>query len=66
MTRESGDDEGEKIEALRDGFQSAISSAPEPVKIHDVIRQDGERELDRSISALAWSPSPPWRPCPAC
>ena len=55
MTRESGDDEGEKIEALRDGFQSAISSAPEPVKIHDIIRQDGERELDRSISALAWS-----------
>ena len=59
MTRQGGDGDGGggdgQVEALRDGFQSAISSAPEPVKIHDIIRRDGERELDRSISALAWS-----------
>ncbi len=42
-------------EALQDGLQTAISSAPEPVKIHDIIRADGERELERSISALGWS-----------
>ena len=63
MTRNRGDEDGEGegqssgtgADTLSDTFQTAISSAPEPVKIHDIIRHDGERELDRSISALAWS-----------
>lgn len=59
MTHDSGDESdgeaGPGRESLRDDLQRAISSAPEPVAIHDIIRRDGERELDRSISALAWS-----------
>jgi formate/nitrite transporter FocA (FNT family) len=47
--------EDEAREELQDTFQAAISSAPEPVMIHEIIREDGERELDRSIAALAWS-----------
>ena len=42
-------------EALEDTLKTAISAAPEPVMIHDIIRQDGDRELERSISALSWS-----------
>ena len=45
----------EQAEQLQDTFQTAISAPPEPVMIHDIIRQDGERELKRSISALSWS-----------
>lgn len=57
MIHDGGNDDEARPgpEALEDGLQKAISSAPEPVKIHDIIRQDGERELDRSVSALAWS-----------
>ena len=40
---------------LQDTLQTAISATPEPVMIHEIIREDGERELDRSVSALAWS-----------
>ena len=40
---------------LQDTLQTAISATPEPVMIHEIIRQDGERELARSFSALAWS-----------
>ncbi len=42
-------------EALQESVQSAIAAPPEPVMIHEIIRQDGERELQRSIGALAWS-----------
>ncbi len=45
----------ERAERLQDTFQTAIAAPPEPVMIHDIIRQDGERELKRSISALSWS-----------
>ncbi len=45
----------EQAEQLQDTLQTALSSPPEPVMIHDIIRQDGERELQRSIGALAWS-----------
>ena len=45
----------EGADRLQDSVQTAISAPPEPVMIHDIIRQDGERELNRSISALAWS-----------
>ena len=48
-------DETTEAERLKSGLQTALSSPPEPVKIHDIIRRDGERELDRSVSALAWS-----------
>ncbi len=44
-----------QAEQLQDTLQAAISAPPEPVMIHDIIRQDGERELQRSIRALAWS-----------
>ncbi len=40
---------------LQDTLQTAISATPEPVMIHEIIREDGERELKRSVSALAWS-----------
>ena len=40
---------------LQDTLQTAISATPEPVMIHEIIREDGERELERSFSALAWS-----------
>ncbi len=40
---------------LQDTLQTAISATPEPVMIHEIIREDGERELARSVSALAWS-----------
>ena len=46
-------DETTEAERLRTGLQTALSSPPEPVTIHDIIRRDGERELDRSVSALA-------------
>lgn len=57
MTHEPEPPEAEapEEEKLKDTFQTAISSAPEPVMIHDIIREDGERELERSISALSWS-----------
>lgn len=45
----------EQAEQLQDTLQTAISAPPEPVMIHDIIREDGERELERSINALAWS-----------
>ena len=45
----------ERAEQLQQTLQTAISAPPEPVMIHDIIRQDGERELGRSIEALAWS-----------
>ena len=44
-----------QAEQLQDTLQTAISAPPEPVMIHDIIRQDGERELERSIAALSWS-----------
>ena len=40
---------------IEDSLKTALSSTPEPVMIHDIIREDGERELARSVSALAWS-----------
>ena len=57
MTHEPEPPEAEapEEEVLKDTFQTAISSAPEPVMIHDIIREDGERELGRSIEALSWS-----------
>jgi formate/nitrite transporter FocA (FNT family) len=45
----------ERAEQLQETLQTAISAPPEPVMIHDIIRQDGERELGRSITALSWS-----------
>lgn len=44
-----------RAEELQNRLQTAISAPPEPVMIHDIIREDGERELARSIGALAWS-----------
>lgn len=55
MTHESDEKTAAEPEELQDSLKTAISSAPEPVMIHDIIRGDGERELKRSISALAWS-----------
>ncbi len=40
---------------LQETLQTAISATPEPVMIHEIIREDGVRELKRSVSALAWS-----------
>ena len=45
----------ERAEQLQETLQTAVSAPPEPVMIHDIIRQDGERELERSVTALAWS-----------
>lgn len=45
----------EQAEQLQETLQTAISAPPEPVMIHDIIREDGERELGRSIEALSWS-----------
>ena len=45
----------ERAEQLQDTLQAAISAPPEPVMIHDIIREDGERELGRSVEALSWS-----------
>ena len=45
----------EQAEQLQETLQTAVSATPEPVMIHDIIRQDGERELQRSVGALAWS-----------
>ena len=39
----------ERAEQLQDTLQTAISAPPEPVMIHEIIREDGERELNRSI-----------------
>ncbi len=49
------DDTSAQAEQLQDSLQTAISAPPEPVMIHDIIREDGERELARSIGALSWS-----------
>jgi formate-nitrite transporter family protein len=45
----------ERAEQLQNTMQAAVSAPPEPVMIHQIIREDGERELERSIEALAWS-----------
>jgi formate/nitrite transporter FocA (FNT family) len=45
----------ERAEQLQDTLQTAVSAPPEPVMIHDIIRADGERELERSVNALSWS-----------
>jgi formate/nitrite transporter FocA (FNT family) len=44
-----------QAEQLQETLQAAVSAPPEPVMIHDIIRQDGERELERTVDALAWS-----------
>ena len=44
-----------KPDEIEDSLKTALSAPPEPVMIHDIIREDGERELARSVSALAWS-----------
>ena len=45
----------ERAEQLQETLQAAVAAPPEPVMIHDIIREDGERELGRSIEALSWS-----------
>ena len=53
MTHDKAD--APEPDEIEDSFKTALSSVPEPVMIHDIIREDGERELARSVSALAWS-----------
>ena len=45
----------DSAEEMEDSLKTALSATPEPVMIHDIIREEGERELKRSLSALAWS-----------
>ncbi len=58
---EQGGDEAERDQHepdLEDEERLHASSAPTPPDakvIHEIIRADGEKELERSISALSWS-----------
>ncbi len=62
MDRQQGSQENEPADSsepdLEDNERRHAGTGPTPPSarvIHEVIREDGEEELDRSIKALAWS-----------
>ena len=48
-------DDSKPSEDQLDTLQQSIAAPPEPALVHEIIREDGERELGRSIQALTWS-----------